>query len=49
MKTMKAPVLDRQKKTITVTKEFLDYARPLSLGESAVVWQGGIPKHFVVK
>lgn len=33
----------------TVTQEFLDYARPLILGESAVVWQGGIPKHFVVK
>ena len=26
MKTMKAPVLDRQKKTITVTKEFLIHA-----------------------
>lgn len=33
----------------TVTQEFLDYARPLILGESAVVWQSGIPRHFVVK
>ncbi|MBQ8611040.1 MAG: diphosphate--fructose-6-phosphate 1-phosphotransferase [Oscillospiraceae bacterium] len=33
----------------TVTKEFLDYARPLILGENAVVWANGIPKHFVVK
>ena len=33
----------------TVTEEFLNYARPLILGESHPVWNNGIPKHFVVK
>ena len=33
----------------TVTEEFLNYARPLILGESHPVWSNGIPKHFVVR
>ncbi len=32
---------------VTVTDAFLDYVRPLIQGTPNVVWQGGLPQHFV--